>query len=274
MLAAWRGREADVARLIDATTPTAVARCDGQWLTAVHWANAVLSNGIGRYEDALAAAEPAAGYPQEQAISQWALPELIEAAVRCGRPECATGAMRRLTETTRACGLNWGLGVEAYSRALLSDGEAAETLHREAIVRLSRAGVGARLARAHLVYGEWLRRENRRLDAREQLRTAYRMLGDMGIAAFAERARRELVATGETVRRRTDDTRDELTAQEAQIARLAGDGWTNPEIGAQLFISPRTVEWHLRKIFGKLDISSRKELGAALPEAKHEAVPV
>ena len=166
---------------------------------------------------------------------------------------------------TQAAGTDWALGVQARSRALVSEDEAAEALYREAIERLGRTRVRVELARAHLVYGEWLRRERRRVDAREQLRTAYEMLSEMGAEAFAERARRELAATGETARKRTDETRDELTAQEAQIARLARDGRTNPEIGAELFISPRTVEYHLRKVFTKLDISSRQELGAALP---------
>ena len=192
--------------------------------------------------------------------------ELIEAAARCGRHEIATDALERLSLTAQAGGTDWALGVEARSRALVSEDDAADALYREAIGRLRRTRVRVELARSHLVYGEWLRRERRRVEAREQLRTAYEMLSEMGAEAFAERARRELAATGETARKRTDETRDELTAQEAQIARLARDGLSNPEIGAELFISPRTVKYHLRKVFTKLDISSRHELLTALPE--------
>ena len=173
---------------------------------------------------------------------------------------------------TRASGNDWGLGIEARSRALLSDGEAAERLYREAIERLGRTRLRPELARAHLLYGEWLRRENRRVDARTQLRTAHDMFVAIGMEAFAERTRIELLATGETVRKRTVETRDELTAQERQIARLARDGLSNPEIGARLFLSPRTVEWHLRKVFTKLGIGSRKELAAALPDSRSELV--
>jgi DNA-binding CsgD family transcriptional regulator len=195
----------------------------------------------------------------------WALTELIEAAARSDKPETAAIALERLSQTTRAGGTDWALGIEARSRALVSEGSASEPLYREAIERLGRTRVRVELARAHLVYGEWLRRERRRLDAREQLRVAHEMLETMGVGAFAERARRELSATGETARKRTVETREELTAQEAQVARLARDGLSNPEIGAELFISPRTVKYHLRKVFTKLDISSRNELERALP---------
>jgi DNA-binding CsgD family transcriptional regulator len=188
------------------------------------------------------------------------LPELIEAAARSGKTEVASVALRRLEERTLASGTDWALGVLARSRALISDGEDADALYREAIERLERTRIRVELARARLLYGEWLRREGRRVDARDQLRTAHEMFSRFGAEAFAERARRELLATGETARRRTQETREVLTPQEAQIARLAADGQTNPEIGAQLFISPRTVEYHLRKVFPKLDISSRKEL--------------
>jgi DNA-binding CsgD family transcriptional regulator len=197
----------------------------------------------------------------------WALPELIEAAARSRHEDVAGDALARLAEFTRAGSTDFGLGIEARSRALLSDGEAAEGLYREAIDRLGRTKLRPELARAHLLYGEWLRRENRRGAAREQLRTAHEMLTAMGAAAFAERARRELAAAGETVRHRTVETRADLTAQEASIARLAVEGRTNPEIGAQLFLSARTVEWHMRKIFTKLGINSRRELGAALPDS-------
>ena len=175
-------------------------------------------------------------------------------------PERATDAVRRLSESTSASGTDWALGVEARSRALLSEGETADRLYREAIERLGRTRMRAELARAHLVYGEWLRRENRRIDAREQLRVAHEMLTAMGMEGFADRARHELLATGETVRKRTVDTLTDLTAQEAQIAKLARDGRTNQEIGSQLFISPRTVEWHLGNVFTKLGITSRKDL--------------
>jgi ATP/maltotriose-dependent transcriptional regulator MalT len=222
----------------------------------------MLYNGLGRYEDALVAAQQASEHPH---YPTRALPELIEAATRSGMAERAAGALQRLSETTRACDTEWALGIEACSRALLSENAVAEGLYRQAIDRLGRTRVRLALARAHLLYGEWLRREGRRLDAREQLRTAHDMFGSMGTAAFAERAERELLATGETARKRTVETRDQLTAQEAQIARLARDGLSNPEIGSQLFISPRTVEYHLHKVFGKLNIASRNELSRVLP---------
>jgi DNA-binding CsgD family transcriptional regulator len=273
LLAAWGGREGEARQLIATVTTQIVARGEGQWLTAAHWATAVLNNGLGCYGEALVAAEQGSEYPDELGLATWSMVELIETAARCGFPGRAAGALRRLSETASACGTDWALGVEARSRALLSDGEFAEHLYREAIERLGRTRVRAELARAHLLYGEWLRRQNRRVDAREQLRAAYEMLAAMGAEGFAERARRELLATGETVRRRTAVTADELTPQEAQIARLARDGQTNPEIGVQLFISTRTVEWHLRKVFAKLGVSSRKELRRALPAPGRVAVP-
>lgn len=190
----------------------------------------------------------------------WGLVELVHAAARCGMPERATDAMRRLSESTSASGSDWALGVEARSRALLSEGKTADRLYREAIERLGRTRMRVDRARAHLVYGEWLRRENRRIDAREQLRVAHEMLTAMGLDGFADRARHELLATGETVRKRTVNTLTELTAQESQIAKLARDGRSNQEIGSQLFISPRTVEWHLGNVFTKLGITSRKDL--------------
>jgi DNA-binding CsgD family transcriptional regulator len=193
------------------------------------------------------------------------LVELVEAAARSGAPELASEALEQLSETTRASGTNWALGVEARSRALLSEGDAAEQLYREAIERLARTRVRVELTRAHLVYGEWLRRENRRVDAREHLRAAHEVFSLMGTEAFADRARRELLATGETVRERIDEAHDVLTPQEAQIARLARDGFSNPDIGVRLFISPRTVQYHLHKVFLKLDISSRNQLGRVPP---------
>jgi DNA-binding NarL/FixJ family response regulator len=206
--------------------------------------------------------------------SVWALPELVEAASRCQQYELATEALERLAERTQAAGTDLARGIEARARALVSDGDAADRLYREAIERLTRTRMRAVLARAHLLYGEWLRRQGRRVDARTQLRTAHERFDAMGTLAFAERARRELAATGEISRRRSADTRDDLTAQEAQIARLAGDGRTNPEIGAELFLSPRTVEWHLHKVYGKLGVGSRKELQRRMIETPAFATPV
>jgi ATP/maltotriose-dependent transcriptional regulator MalT len=204
----------------------------------------------------------------------WVLPDLIEAAARLGHTELARDALERLARTTQPSGTEFALGIEARCRALLSEGAAADELYREAIERFGRTRLRPEHARAHLLYGEWLRRENRRVDAREQLRTAYEMLAAMGMEAFAERARKELEASGEKVRKRTVETRDNLTAQERQIARLARDGLSNPEIGARLFLSPRTVEWHLRNVFTKLGIRSRRELSIALASADSHLAPV
>ena len=231
------------------------------------YAAALLYNGLGRYDKALAAAELACEY-DDVGVLGWSLAELIEAAVRSSQPALASDALRRLSATTRASGTDWALGAEARSRALLSEGETAENGYREAIERLGRTRMRPAVARAHLLYGEWLRRENRRRDARAELRTAYGLFTTMGIEAFAERARRELLATGDTVRKRTVETVEtisELTAQEAYIARLAVDGRTNVEIGTQLFLSTRTVEWHLGKVYTKLGVGSRRELRRALP---------
>jgi DNA-binding CsgD family transcriptional regulator len=250
-----------------------MTRGEGQWLTAAHWATAVLGNGLGRYDEALVAAEQGSSqYPDEPGLAVLSMAELIEAAARTGRPERAADAIRHLSEATTIAGSDWALGIRARSRALLSDGEPAECLYREAISRLGRTRVRVELARAHLVFGEWLRRQNRRVDARDQLRSAYEMLTAMGIDGFAERAYRELLATGEIVRKRTAGTASQLTGQEARIARLAGEGKTNPEIGTQLFLSPRTVEYHLHKIFRKLGISSRRELRRALPDLGQTAL--
>ena len=260
-LAAFRGRDAEGAALASATKEEAAVRGEGAGISVADWASAVLSNGLGRYDQALAAAEQASAYPADVGgPANWSLVELIEAAARAGSPECATGAMRRLAESTSVSDADWAVGVQARSRALLSEGETADRLYREAIKRLGRIRMRAELARAHLLSGEWLRRENRRIDAREQLRAAYQMLTAMGMDGFAERARRELLATGETVRKRTVETLTDLTAQEAQVAKLARDGHTNQEIAAQLYISPRTVEWHLGNVFTKLGITSRKDL--------------
>ena len=266
MLANWRGRDTEARALTEAREQDVLQRGEGLWLAANDWGSALLYNGLGRYEDALRAAERAAESPRGLGQSIWLLAELIEAAARSDQAERATAPLAQLTEIAHAAGTDWTLGTHARAAAMLAERKAAERLYREAIERLSRVKPRATLARAHLLYGEWLRREHRRVDAREQLRVAHTMLAEMGMEAFAERARRELLATGETVRKRTVETLDELTPQEVQVARLAADGRTNPEIGAQLFLSPRTVEWHLRKVFGKLGISSRKELRSALSE--------
>ncbi len=267
LMASLRGDYAEAAPLIEATIAEAEARGQGIAATYAHWAAAILNNGLGRYQQALAAAQDARQETPPLYMSMWALPELVEAAARCGNSQLAADALERLAETTRPGGTDFGLGIEARSRALVSEGAAAEGLYREAIDRLGRTQLRPELARAHLLHGEWLRREGRRTDAREQLREAYQMLTIMGVEGFAGRARRELLATGENVRKRRVENTGELTAQEAQIAWLARDGLSNPEISTQLFLSPRTIEWHLRKIFGKLDISSRKQLRGALPDA-------
>jgi DNA-binding CsgD family transcriptional regulator len=273
VLAAWRGREAEASKLIEAIVKDVVSRGEGLGMTVTQWARAVLYNGLGRYEEALAAAELASGHPEDLGFFNLGLVELIVAAVRSGNMDLAAAALERLTEITRASGTDWALGIEARSRALLSDGDAAEHLYREAIERLGRTHVRVELGRAHLVYGEWLRRERRRVDAREQLRAAYEMFTAMGLEAFAGRAARELLATGERARKRTVETREDLTAQEAQVARLARDGLSNPEIGARLFISARTVEYHLHKVFSKLGIRSRTQLPLALPQETDAALP-
>ena len=256
--------------LIEANEAAAIVRGEGVLLTFGEHTRAVLHNGLGHYQAALDAAQSASAQ-DELMLSVWSLPELVEAAARCGRTELAADALGWLCERTQAAGTELALGIEACSRALLSDGEPAERLYHEAIQRLGGTRMRPALVRAHLLYGEWLRRENRRGDARKQLRTAYEGLTAMGMEAFAERARRELLATGETVHKRTVQARYEFTAQETQIARLASDGLSNPEIAAQLFLSTRTVEWHLRKVFSKLGISSRRELGRALADLTRPA---
>ena len=272
-LLALQGGEGQATTLIASTVEQATAGGQGLAAAWAHWAAAVLYNGLARYAEAASAARQATSDPLDPWMSMWALPELVEAAERTGDAGLAREALARLAETTQPCGTDPALGIEARCRALLSVGTAADGLYREAIDRLSRTRLRPELARAHLLYGEWLRRENRRVDAREQLRTGHDMLAAIGMAAFAERARRELLATGATVRRRSVETRDELTAQEEQIARLARDGLSNPEIGARLFLSPRTVEWHLRKVFTKLGIGSRHELKAALAQLAQDGQP-
>jgi DNA-binding CsgD family transcriptional regulator len=272
-LAAIRGQEPRAAELIDKVVTAATAGGQGTAVEYARWAHSVVLNGLGRYEEALAAAVQATEHTPELYIASWALSELVEAATRTENAELARGALTRLAEHTEAVDTAWALGVHARSRALLSDGETAERLYREAIDHLGRTRLRPEHARAHLLYGEWLRRENRRVDARAQLRAAHELFVTIGMEAFAERARGELQATGERVRRRMVETRDDLTAQELQVARLARDGLSNPEIGARLFLSPRTVEWHLRKVFTKLGIRSRQELTRALPSSDSALVP-
>jgi DNA-binding CsgD family transcriptional regulator len=263
-LAALRGRSPEYSELLRMTVDEAQARGEGLALSVAEFLTGSLYNGLGRYDDALTAAAPAEQHHRE-GPAIWALTEVVEAAVRCGQTERASRAFDRVEETTRAAGTDWGLGIEARLRALLSTGDEADDLYREAIAKLDRTTIRVQLARTHLLYGEWLRRERRRLDARKQLRTAYELFRDFGVDAFAERARLELEATGESARKRTLDTRDDLTPQETQIARLAAEGHTNREIAARLFISTSTVEYHLRKAFRKLDVKSRTQLAARLP---------
>ena len=264
VLGAWRGVEPEALARIAAGIESATVRGEGMVLAMVGYCRSVLYNGLARHE---AAIQGSTEHDDEGHIG-WSLAELVEAATRSGRAELAAAALPLLEERAYAADTDWALGVLARSRALMSEGEDADALYREAIQRLERTRIRVELARARLVYGEWLRREGRRVDARDQLRTAHEMFSRFGAEAFAERSRRELLATGETARRRSDDTREDLTPQEAQIARLAADGQTNPEIGTQLFLSPRTVEYHLRKVFPKLGISSRKELRNALTEVR------
>ncbi|MGH3208131.1 MAG: AAA family ATPase [Trebonia sp.] len=264
-LAAWRGQASTALDLVEVMMHGARTRGEGCAITAAEYATAILYNGLGQYELAFDAAQKATA-ADDIVTSSWALPELVDAASRCGRPEVARAAVDRLSERATASGTEWAKGTEARARALVERGEAAEESHRRAIGWLSTSRMTAHLARARLTDGEWLRRENRRVDARRQLREAHDMFPSMGAAGFADRARRELLATGEKVRKRRNDTRDELTPQEEHIARLARAGRTNPEIGAELFISSRTVEWHLRKVFTKLGVSSRKGLETTLQD--------
>jgi DNA-binding CsgD family transcriptional regulator len=263
-VAAFRGNEAEASPFIEANMSQARHRREGNHLAVATWASAVLNNGLGRYQDALAAAQQATD-PLDVIYPYWALAELIEAAVRSGTRAAATDAYRRLAEMATATASDWALGVEARSRALLADDDDAEQFYREAIEHLGRTRMRAELARAHLLYGEWLRRQRRPGDARDQLRTALGMLEAMGMEGFAERARRELRATGETRTRKRSLTRQsELTVQEAQVAKLAREGLSNPEIGARLYISARTAEYHLSKVFTKLNITSRIQLDHVL----------
>ena len=265
LLAGYRGRPAEAVPLFTATTEDSTARGEGLAVQMANWSAAVLHNGLGRYAEALAVAEPATEETYSPLSTQLVLPELIEAAVRTGRADLAREALERLSAMTAIEGSDWAKGLEARSRALVSEGQEAEQRYAEAVQRLGRTQLRPERARAHLLYGEWLRRENRRLDARHELRAAYHLFTAIGADAFAERARSELLATGEKVRKREVDTYSQLTPQEEHIVRLARDGRTNPEIAAELFISTRTVEWHLRKVFAKLGITSRRDLHNALP---------
>jgi ATP/maltotriose-dependent transcriptional regulator MalT len=273
VLAGLQGRESRAADLIDATIEDFTAGGQGTAVQYARWAHSVLLNGLGRYREALTAAQQAGDDTPELFVSVWAQVEQLEAATRCDEMALAAEALDRILAATAVAPSDWATGIAARSRALVSESDAADGLYQEAIERLGRTGLRPDLARAHLLYGEWLRRENRRVDARVQLRAAGGLFASIGMEAFADRTTRELLATGEKARKRTAETRDELTAQEEQIARLARDGLTNPEIGARLFLSPRTVEWHLRKVFTKLGISSRRELPSAIPVPDSEFAP-
>ncbi|MFF1634152.1 ATP-binding protein [Leifsonia sp. NPDC058248] len=260
--AAWGGSEGEARALIEASRNDVSARGEGLFLMGTELTSAVFLNSFGRYDEALVVAENAAEHPFELGLSTWVYPELIEAAVRSGQADRGAPALDRLEEIARAGGTDWLLGILARCHALLGGDELAEASYQESIERLSRTQIRMALARTQLLYGEWLRRSGRRTDAREQLRRAHEFFRDAGMEGFAERTRHELAATGETVRARSVDTTNDLTAQETLIARLAAEGRSNPEIGAQLFISPRTVEWHLGKVFTKLGVTSRRGLRA------------
>jgi DNA-binding CsgD family transcriptional regulator len=271
-LRSLEGSEAEALAAISTAVEQAGARGQGMAAAWAHWAAAVLYNGLARYEEAVSAAQQATADTVHPWPTMWVLPELVEAATHAGDTELAREALERLADTTQPCGTDVPLGIEARCRALLSEGAAADELYREAIDRLGRTRLRPELARAHLLYGEWLRREHRRIDARVELRSAHQQFLAIGMEAFAERARKEVLATGAKARRRTVETRDDLTAQERQVAELARDGLTNAEIGARLFLSPRTVEWHLRKVYGKLGIHFRQELASALTRSSCETV--
>ncbi len=273
VLGALRGRETEASKLIAATIRDATLGGQGTAVQYAQWARAVLMNSVSRYDEALAAAVTASEDTPELFVSMWSLSELVEAATRTGDTARAARALAHLEAHTEGSDAGWALGIRTRARALLHEGAGADDLFREAIDHFRGTRLRPELARSLLLHGEWLRREGRRVQAREQLRLAHEQLTALGMEGFAERARRELVATGGKARRRTTETRDDLTAQEEQIARLARDGLSNPEIGARLFLSPRTVEWHLKKVFTKLGISSRMGLHDALPREDREAAP-
>jgi len=266
LLAAWRGQASSQ---FDAAVQDAAARGEGLAIAGVQFAAAILHNGLGHYPAALAAAQQARDH-DELGFGVWVLPELIEAAVRCGQPEAAADGLRQLSERTSLSRSPWAHGIQARCRALLTAGPAAGDLYQEAISLIGPSQMTVQLARTHLLYGEWLRRENRRTEARGQLRTAHQMFVTMGAEGFAERTARELLATGERVRKRTTDAPARLSARETQIGRLAGDGLSSPEIAAELFMSPRTVEYHLHKVFTKLAISSRSQLRGVLADSRNQ----
>ena len=277
-LAALRGETKTATDLIQATLEDVSRRGEGAGISIAEWANAALNNGLGRYDQAFAAARRASSYEPDLGTIIWPVVELIEAGTRLEETELATEAYQLLSEMTNASGTDWALGLQKRSHAVLVEGDEAERLYLESIVHLGRTRQRLDSARAHLLYGEWLRRERRRMDAREQLRTAYRMLEAMGAAAFATRAARELKATGETARSRTAVSKNSnLTVQEAQIARMARDGLSNPDIGTRLFISTHTVQYHLKKVFAKLGINSRSQLDSVIPQdpeiAEQETTP-
>ena len=278
IIAAWQGREREASELIQATAQKATGHGTGRLAGAAAYATAVLNNGLGRYDTARDAVWEVFQH-DHPALSHMVVAELAEAAARTGDTALVRAALDWLSQRTQVTRTEWVLGIEARVRALLAGTPAADRFYRESVERLARTPVRAELARSRLLYGEWLRRQGRRTDAREQLRTAHRMLDEMGMTAFAERARRELRATGETIRPRTGPTAhttrtsETLTAQEAQVARLARDGLSNPEIGARLFISPGTAKYHLRSVFTKLGISSRSQLDRVLPADPDTAGP-
>jgi DNA-binding CsgD family transcriptional regulator len=265
-LAAWQGH-AHAFEGLRTASPTVDGTDQAMWSAIAHCTAAILYNGLGRYEEALAEARQGSEHAADLSWAMWCLPELVEGAARSGKPDVAAAALEQLRRTTGPAATDWGLGIQARCQAVMSEGDVADEEFREAVERLGRAGIAAHLGRAHLLYGEWLRRENRRIDAREQLRTARELFLAIGAGAFTTRAERELQATGEKIRKRASDTRAQLTAQERQVAELARDGCSNGEIGAQLFISPRTVEYHLHKVFAKLGITSRTKLNRALEMA-------
>jgi DNA-binding CsgD family transcriptional regulator len=266
VVAGWLGREPDAAELIDASVGGLMQRGEGMGLALLHWARALLHNSHGRYRQALAEAEAAVKYPPGMLYSRWGLIELIEAAARCGNVRQGAAALSRLAESTQASGTDWALGIEARSRSLLSSDDVAEAWYREAITRLGCTRIRAETARAHLLFGEWLRRQRRRTEAREHLRTAAEMFESMDAAAFADRARVELLATGEHARKRKELPGTGLSAQEFRIAVMASDGMSDTEIASQLFISASTVDYHLRKVFRKLGVKSRARLHLVLPQ--------
>jgi DNA-binding CsgD family transcriptional regulator len=265
LLAAWRGQELLTSELVERVVQAASPRGLGRMVDVATYAKAVLYNGVGRYDAARDAARRAFEQCDDVAYGPFVVGELAEAASRTGDQALVEAAFEWLSQRTKVTRTDWVLGIEARTRALRGEADAAERAYRESIACLGRTRVRPELARSHLLYGEWLRREGRRMDAREQLRAAHGIFSAIGANGFAERTRHELLATGEKVRKRRDETRDELTPQEEHIARLALAGRTNPEIGAELFISPRTVEWHLKKVFMKLGISSRRGLRDVLP---------